>query len=74
MSSRIFGAVRGIAWLAIITGIIGGCVVGYHIWDPMAGTGRRRSRGSRPIATSRRRYRQEHPQRVGLRRGVHAGE
>jgi sortase A len=37
MKSRFFGAVRGIAWLAVITGIIGGCLVGYHIWDPMAG-------------------------------------
>jgi sortase A len=37
MSSRIFGAIRGIAWLAVITGIIGGCLVGYRIWDPMAG-------------------------------------
>lgn len=37
MSSRISSTTRGVAWLAIITGIIGGCFVGYHIWDPMAG-------------------------------------
>jgi LPXTG-site transpeptidase (sortase) family protein len=37
MSSRISGAIRGTAWLAVITGITGGCLAGYRIWDPMAG-------------------------------------